>query len=90
MENLDLTSNLVNLKIKSKAPVQIYFVSQVFQSFFFTAKFFDIFFIYRYMGICTKGGLIDQMAILTKKQKRHKGKSERGAATTPHRPEREG
>ena len=31
MERLDLTYNLVDLKIKSKAPDQIYFKSQVFQ-----------------------------------------------------------
>ena len=31
MESLDLTYKLVDLKIKSKAPDQIYFMSQVFQ-----------------------------------------------------------
>ena len=31
MESLDLTFKLVDLKIKSKAPDQIYFMSQVFQ-----------------------------------------------------------
>ena len=31
MESLDLTCKLVNLKIKSKAADQIYFMSQVFQ-----------------------------------------------------------
>ena len=31
MESFDLTCKLVDLKIKSKAPDQIYFISQVFQ-----------------------------------------------------------
>ena len=31
MESLDLAYKLVDLKIKSKAPDQIYFMSQVFQ-----------------------------------------------------------
>ena len=31
MERLDLTNILVDLKVKSKAPVQIYFMSRVFQ-----------------------------------------------------------
>ena len=31
MESLDLTYNLIVLKINGKAPVQIYFMSQVFQ-----------------------------------------------------------
>ena len=31
MESLDLTYKLFNLKVKSKAPDQIYFMSQVFQ-----------------------------------------------------------
>ena len=31
MENLDLTKKLADLHIKSKAPDQIYFMSQVFQ-----------------------------------------------------------
>ena len=33
MENLDLTFNLVDLMIEGKAPVQIYFISQVFQEY---------------------------------------------------------
>ena len=38
------------------------------------------------MGIWTKGGKIDCMAILAKTQKWYEGKSERGegVATTPH------
>ena len=31
MESFDLTHNLVDLKIKNKAPVQIYFMSRIFQ-----------------------------------------------------------
>ena len=31
MESLDLTYNIVDLKVKSKAIDQIYFMSQVFQ-----------------------------------------------------------
>ena len=31
MESLDLTIKLVDLKVKSKAPEKIYFMSQVFQ-----------------------------------------------------------
>ena len=44
------------------------------------------------MGIWSKGGKIDRMAILAKTQKWYEGKSERGGgvATTSPPPEREG
>ena len=43
----------------------------------FTAKSFEFFF-HRYMGIWTKGGKIDRMAILAKTQKWYEIKSEGG------------
>ena len=54
---------------------------------FFTAKNFEIFF-HRYMGIWTKGGKINRMAILAKKAKMVRGKSERGGGLQqpPHHP----
>ena len=38
MESLDLTYKLIALKIKSKTPDQIYFMSQVFQEHVFAMK----------------------------------------------------
>ena len=56
---------------------------------FFTAKIFEIFF-HRYMGIWTKGGKIDRMAILAKTA-RGKFRKGGGVATPPPlSPEREG
>ena len=52
---------------------------------FFTAKIFENFF-HRYMGIWTKGGKIDLMAILAKMQKWYGGKSERGGCNNPPPP----
>ena len=129
MESLGLTYNLIYLKIKSKSPVQIYFMSRVFRNIvivvtrgknnkikirkiylfllpnlpyqdgggvlqprtpnFFYGKIFEIIF-HSYIGIWTKGGYINQMAILAIKQKRHEGKSERGGGCNNPPPEREG
>ena len=70
MESLDLTYNLVVLKIKCKAPDRIYVTSQVFQEHSHgydkrkNKKIMNLFI------------FAATHSLSTKKQKRHKGKSE--------------